>query len=108
MNIHPCKRIMACAVLTCATGWGAAGCQTTSGDPPTRTVMLNQLPAPTTAPAAPASPPPTIVNQYDVVAVPPPPIVEIVPPRPHPAAIWVPGYWAPVPHWVWVRGRWRR
>jgi hypothetical protein len=101
-------RVTAFTALACAMGWGATGCQTTTSDSATRAVMLNQLASPTTAPAVPVYTAPTIVNEYDVVAVPPPPVVEVVPVRPYPAAVWVPGYWAPVPHWVWVRGRWRR
>lgn len=30
---------------------------------------------------------------------PPPPKHEVVPPKPHPRAVWIPG------HWKWVRGR---
>jgi len=37
----------------------------------------------------------------------PPPRVEVVPPRPSPAHIWVGGHWV---HergdWVWIRGVW--
>jgi hypothetical protein len=107
MRYDLAKRVMAVAALACTIGWAAAGCQTAPSGQTVRAQMLNQLPASTTPPNNPSNPPTTIVNEYEVIAVPPPAIVEVVPPQPHPAAVWVPGYWAPVPHWVWVRGRYR-
>jgi hypothetical protein len=52
-------------------------------------------------------PPPPPIEEMVVAAPPPAPIVEVRPPLPFVAALWIPGYW----HWngmhhVWVAGRW--
>jgi hypothetical protein len=92
------------ATLACAAALSGAGCEAMPPRTVARETVVEQVP-PTTAPATGNSR--QIIREYDVAATPPPPIVEVVPPAPSPVAVWVGGYWRPVPHWVWVRGHWR-
>jgi hypothetical protein len=94
-----------------ALGLMAAGCTAYVGPPAERQMIIERAVPASASTTAPASAPvsTTIVRQYDVVSAPPPaPIVEVVPARPYPWAVWVPGYWVAHPHrWIWVGGRWR-
>lgn len=106
-------RILCGAAGVCAVGLAQVGCESSSDRPIERQMVIERVPASSgvsaTAPYAVGATPTTVVHEYDVVtAPPPPPIVEVVPVRPYPAAVWVPGYWVPRPRvWVWVRGHWR-
>lgn len=107
-----CRRIFAgvCTALVLgAVGLQAAGCSTYVGPPVERQMIIERATPASASTTAPAAGAPTVVQQYDVVtATPPPPLVEVVPARPHPWAVWVPGYWVAHPHrWIWVHGRWR-
>ena len=57
---------------------------------------------------APAATPVVVPQPVDVYVTEAPPRLpqETLPPAPAPGYVWVPGYWAWLGNWVWVRGAW--
>jgi hypothetical protein len=56
------------------------------------------------------APPPGAPRSAEVVVTqpyaPPPLQVEVIPPQPNVAFVWIPGCWDWRGHWVWIEGRW--
>jgi hypothetical protein len=53
-------------------------------------------------------PPPPVAPSSVAPGAPPPPEVEVIPVRPNPAFVWVPGWWAWNGGWIWLHGYWGR
>ena len=57
------------------------------------------------APPPPAGPPPNAVVEAPPTQ-PPPTQVEVIPPQPNVAYVWIPGAWEWRGNWVWIHGYW--